>query len=421
VDSTALESLLTTAQLTYRFLTNQLNPDRISVVIQKKGRKWVLYTSDGSRVLGTHSSYDAALAQERAIQVNKRIRARHNPSDDETEFAPKIKMSSLGLSLPRPLRVFHAGLNVNLICENGFKFRKELDVSAAGGGPDNAISFTGDARVAEAVCVTLGTLIRLFNRNLHPRDLLEEMKIACPNGLSEKLSTWSKDVQNRFLTECDEEFCSDKHIEDVVGLYRDVLSYANYKKEVYDPYIATVDAEQYKREGIDQIKYLGYVASYIPSSSLIFPSSGSSVEFRGFFKYRLTGDLTALSEQNLRLKRIDSSGYFSRLPLEYLSDEAKHIIEAASPYVINTVDFDTLFPVSYLDSMNEYRVWNKNSINNNDFNLKTQTVKYLLEMYEDTLPALWGTDRVKSFYPYFEQKTLLENLSEYHPQSGTFN
>ena len=40
-------------------------------VIKHEGKKWVLYTHDGSRVLGRHPSEAAAQAQERAVQAHK--------------------------------------------------------------------------------------------------------------------------------------------------------------------------------------------------------------------------------------------------------------------------------------------------------------------------------------------------------------
>jgi len=43
-------------------------------MIVKEGWKWILYTKDGSRVLGRHSSKLDALKQERAIQASKRRR-----------------------------------------------------------------------------------------------------------------------------------------------------------------------------------------------------------------------------------------------------------------------------------------------------------------------------------------------------------
>jgi len=47
----------------------------------KKTKKWLLHTRDGSRVLGTHDTYEKALKQERAIQISKR--RRKNPPEKE--------------------------------------------------------------------------------------------------------------------------------------------------------------------------------------------------------------------------------------------------------------------------------------------------------------------------------------------------
>ena len=49
------------------------------IVYNKKKHKWLLYTHDGSRVLGTHETYDQALRQERAIQWAKHRRG--NPKE----------------------------------------------------------------------------------------------------------------------------------------------------------------------------------------------------------------------------------------------------------------------------------------------------------------------------------------------------
>lgn len=40
-------------------------------MIKKSGKKWVLWTKDGKRKLGTHATRAEALAQERAIMANK--------------------------------------------------------------------------------------------------------------------------------------------------------------------------------------------------------------------------------------------------------------------------------------------------------------------------------------------------------------
>lgn len=40
-------------------------------MIKKSGNKWILYTKDGKRKLGTHSTREEAAAQERAIRAGK--------------------------------------------------------------------------------------------------------------------------------------------------------------------------------------------------------------------------------------------------------------------------------------------------------------------------------------------------------------
>ena len=40
-------------------------------MIRKRGNKYVLYTKDGKKVLGRHSSLKKAQKQERAIQASK--------------------------------------------------------------------------------------------------------------------------------------------------------------------------------------------------------------------------------------------------------------------------------------------------------------------------------------------------------------
>lgn len=46
-------------------------------MIKKQGRTWVLYTSDGKRVLGKHKSRASAVRQERAINISKARAAGH--------------------------------------------------------------------------------------------------------------------------------------------------------------------------------------------------------------------------------------------------------------------------------------------------------------------------------------------------------
>lgn len=46
-------------------------------MIKKVGTKWVLYTHDGKRVLGTHKTKKEAASQEAAINISKARAAGH--------------------------------------------------------------------------------------------------------------------------------------------------------------------------------------------------------------------------------------------------------------------------------------------------------------------------------------------------------
>ncbi len=46
-------------------------------MIVKRGKIWILYTSDGSRVLGRHKTRADAVRQERAINISKARAAGH--------------------------------------------------------------------------------------------------------------------------------------------------------------------------------------------------------------------------------------------------------------------------------------------------------------------------------------------------------
>lgn len=46
-------------------------------MIKKVGKKWYLYTKDGSRILGRHTSRTSAERQEAAINISKARAAGH--------------------------------------------------------------------------------------------------------------------------------------------------------------------------------------------------------------------------------------------------------------------------------------------------------------------------------------------------------
>ncbi len=54
------------------------------MVVRKEKDKYVLYSADGTKILGTHDSKSAAAKQEQAIQIQKRRKLR-----GETKKGPK--------------------------------------------------------------------------------------------------------------------------------------------------------------------------------------------------------------------------------------------------------------------------------------------------------------------------------------------
>lgn len=46
-------------------------------MIKQKGDKWILYSHDGKRILGTHETKEEAEAQEAAINISKARAAGH--------------------------------------------------------------------------------------------------------------------------------------------------------------------------------------------------------------------------------------------------------------------------------------------------------------------------------------------------------
>lgn len=78
--------------------TSMIKEDR------RRKKPFVLYTRDGSRILGTHSTYASALRQERAIQANSR-KARKNPFNAVEDFEHMIESLS---DKPRKIKALMA-------------------------------------------------------------------------------------------------------------------------------------------------------------------------------------------------------------------------------------------------------------------------------------------------------------------------
>jgi hypothetical protein len=72
-------------------------------MIRQAGGKWVLYTADGKRRLGTHGSRAGALAQERAIEANKMLADASSNKDPFTQNCDRVS-DEMNKRLVKPLR-----------------------------------------------------------------------------------------------------------------------------------------------------------------------------------------------------------------------------------------------------------------------------------------------------------------------------
>lgn len=311
-----------------------------------------------------------------------------------------IKIDALGLHLDSPLKVFHASLNASaIIRERQFKTRKELNSTkvGAGGGPDDLVSFTGDERVAKAVCVGLGTFIRLGIGDLTLDALLEEFKLACPNAYADfrkRTKIESQDAHD--LSRCS-------------SLYKYMLGYAESFKEALDPVFFGTNAQMYSEGTLEQLDDVGYLSANISSNVIIYPNVMS--DFQNIIP---TNRPCFAMSRGLRI-----SNDIVEKPI-YVKSEYRSNFEIAKDYQVeNRLSVaKASFFAEYLESLNEYRV-TQNALDPSSVFLE----KSLFDLYTYDLPRLWKSDDILSFYPYFEYKQIGDNLEKSYSyrSKGVYN
>ena len=312
-----------------------------------------------------------------------------------------LQLSPLGLQLDHPLFVYHASLDAFKINkEDRFKTRKELGDSkvGAGGGPNTAISMTGDKRVAEAICMGLGAIVRISVGDLSTLELIDEFKLAAPRAYM----LFTNDLQ----------ITTQRSIEDTVELYKLFLAMGHGTREIYDPVFFGTYARMFSQGELSQLDNIGIVTAKIEKNSFIFPR-----ERMDFGAICQTPFDFAVNERTLEYKRdVDLSKYYDNVDLSkyydkgYLKPQFNHLIKIVDPYKVpKGTNIDSLNFVSYMKGMNEFRVWNP------QFGFKRDSIRYH-EGYHEIIENI--TTKSTSFHPYFENKDLDGNLSLYQ---GLYN
>lgn len=311
-----------------------------------------------------------------------------------------LKLSPLGLQLDHPLYVYHASLNALKICKDDqFKTRKELGDSkvGAGGGPNNAISMTGDLRVAQAVCIGLGAIVRISVGDLSTLELIEEFKLAAPRAYI----NFTNELQ----------ITTQRSVEDTIELYKLFLAMGHGTREIYDPVFFGTYARMFAQGGMSQLDNIGVVTAKIEKDSFIFPRKSS--DFGAICQTRFE---FAVDEFNLESEQ--SPNFSQHYAKGHLKPEFNQLIQIVEPYKLTKeTDIESLNFVSYMKGMNEFRVWNP------QFGFKQDSILYR-EGYHDILEdpptnfKKWRAINIRSFYPYFENLDLDGNLSLYQ---GLYN
>lgn len=97
-----------------------------------------------------------------------------------------------GLPWPKGTVVYHATTALSAVMEQGLKTRAEIGRHATGMGPESAISFTLDPRVAYSICIGLRALARGTKGKLLLGDAIIQARKLGPRGLTVALEQTPK-------------------------------------------------------------------------------------------------------------------------------------------------------------------------------------------------------------------------------------
>ena len=302
-----------------------------------------------------------------------------------------IQIDALGLHLDNPLKVYHASLNATAIIRN-----REFDSTDTREDTKALVSFTGDTRVAEALCVALGTVIRLQFGDLKFDELLDEYKLACPKSYKAFTSRYRRDIQHPL------------NPDNAALLYQYMLFNAAAEHEAFDPDFFRKDSSVYSHEDLTQLKDIGYVSVNIKPDVVIYPYD--SRDFDDLLKkdrvFEFAKTSFGLSTQVVRpISKQQITDRYKPLLSEKSFEISKDYQVKDRRSVANDLEF-----AEYSKALNQYRVTQDALDLGSLFYQKS-----LLDIYLDDLPRLWSFERksseIKSFYPYFNCKTIGLNLS----------
>lgn len=303
-----------------------------------------------------------------------------------------LPMGPEGLRLVKPMQLFHATVASSAVLESGgLRSREDLGgLNMTGGGPDKSISMTGDIRVAEAVVLALVTTCRIAQDEITASELLDAFRRISPRGHSNFVSQKNayKDIKNaRFKGY------------DLFNLYRDILMFGNvFDQTVYDPVLVSTDLSFFDAPSEDLINNICVLSCDLSTRARIVPRNHRFRQLPGQLNYVQF----PVDESNI-VRGKTSSGWGD---FRYKDGVSEYLFRGAQGHslAVEIVHEPITGPVrtnvSYLEQMDEFRVWDSSLLSNY---VEGECGPDILERIQDRT----GQD---VFYPYFKELTIEDNL-----------
>jgi len=303
-----------------------------------------------------------------------------------------LKINNLGIHLDNDLLVYHASLAADAIKREGafrsrFELRQQgLVKTGAGGGPEKAISFTGDVRVAESICVGLGAIVRISLDDLKTQEIIHELHLSAPKALN---SLWGDLKHIRQLDP-----------KDNLELYKLFLDVGYNTRELFDPLFFGTNVNMFRQSSLSVLDSIGIVSARLKAGTIIFPRDSES------FRSILSSKRDIFNIDEFTFEHGVTPVYSDPLiKYEDLKSNNIEIIENENPTLetLKTKGF-----VSYLPALNEFRVWDSRSIDKDSIFKEDSWSDICLY----SLPEIWRKSGIYSFYPYFNYDDLASNITQ---------
>lgn len=398
-------------------------------------------------------------------QKGTTVRGRKNPQKQP------IYVNNLGIHINSPITLYHASVNAENLLKFGYLTKEELfetykreAVMGLGGG--SGLSMTGDPRYAIAIAAYFSMTFRLAIRDITPLEVMEQFALAAPKTVSQwkskkfeyltdfdlSMSLLELAEQGKWCIRCDLgdldystmgdprlvdsdnifqktyivdlDQCTDykgnpnpyQDVEFIIGLINNLTIFASSNEEL--TYFAPFNSNLYKAfvgKDFSELNNLCIVTSKLKPGTIVFPQGKS--DFYSIFDYDARFGTFFVS--NLSGFELVGSSY---RPFEEPYKIIKSTLSYPQPPKVKpevnlNFEFDTdsveyLTPdlkkkmVGFLPAEDEFRLHHPKE------GLTPPKEFACADEIFEHLEQVWGTSEIDCFYPWFEIKTLEQNLSE---------